>query len=375
MPHWRTRCRADPRFPLSSALVDHPARRERLADRLTDLQAEAFLVTRLPNVRYLTGFTGSNGQLLLVPGGGIFLTDGRYAEQSRHEVPDLRREVYSGEFAPPFDAARRDLGVTRVAFESAGVTFRTYTELQGPGGELIPTSNEVERLRWSKEPGELRQLEAAQAIADEAFDVVTAKLLEGVTEKDAALELDTVMRRLGADGLAFDTIIAYGENAAEPHHAPTARPLARGDLVKMDFGCVVHGYHSDMTRTVAFGEPSEQLREVYEVVRAAQQAGVGAVRAGVSGEEADRAARDVIREAGYGEQFKHGLGHGVGLEIHEGPSLRTGSKDVLPAGAVVTVEPGVYLDGMGGVRIEDMVEVTADGCRVIPRTTKELLVL
>jgi Xaa-Pro aminopeptidase len=355
--------------------VDHPARRERLAGRLSDLQAEAFLVTRLPNVRYLTGFTGSNGQLLLVPGGGVFLTDGRYAEQSRHEVPDLRREVYSGEFAPPFSVACQHLEVTRVAFESAGVTYRTHTELQGAGGELVPTTNEVERLRWTKEPGELRQIEAAQAIADEAFEVVTAKLLEGISEKDAALELDTVMRRLGADGLAFDTIIAYGENAAEPHHTPTARPLIRGDLVKMDFGCVVQGYHSDMTRTVAFGEPPDQLREVYEVVRAAQQAGLDSVRSGISGDEADRAARDVIREAGYGEQFRHGLGHGVGLEIHEGPSLRTAGTDVLPVGTVVTVEPGVYLDGVGGVRIEDMVEVTADGCRVIPRTTKELLVL
>jgi Xaa-Pro aminopeptidase len=355
--------------------VDHPARSGRLASRLSDLQAEAFLVTRLPNVRYLTGFTGSNGQLILVPGGGLFLTDGRYAEQSRHEVPDLRREVYAGEFAPPFSAACQSLGVTRVAFESAGVTHRTYTDLGGTGVELIPTRDEVERLRRTKEPGELRQIEAAQAITDEAFEIVTAKLVEGITEKDAALELDTVMRRLGADGLAFDTIMAYGENAAEPHHSPTGRALARGDLVKMDFGCVVEGYHSDMTRTIAFGEPADRLREVYEVVRAAQQAGVDAVRAGASGGDVDGVARDVIREAGYGQHFRHGLGHGVGLEIHEGPSLRTGGTDVLPEGAVVTVEPGVYLDGVGGVRIEDMVEVTADGCRVLPRTTKELLVL
>jgi Xaa-Pro aminopeptidase len=354
--------------------VDHSARRDRLAGRLSDLQADAFLVTRLPNVRYLTGFTGSNGQLLLVPGGGLFLTDGRYAEQSRHEVPDLRRNIYSGEFAPPFSAACQTLGVTRVAFESAGVTYRTYTELQA-GVELIPTSNEVERLRWSKEPAELQHIEAAQAITDETFDIVTAKLVEGITERDAALELDTVMRRLGAEGLAFDTIMAYGENAAEPHHTPTGRALARGDLVKMDFGCVVDGYHSDMTRTIAFGQPADRLREVYEVVRAAQQAGVDAVRAGISGAEVDGAAREVIRDAGYGEQFKHGLGHGVGLEIHEGPSLRTGGTDVLPEGAVVTVEPGIYLDGVGGVRIEDMVEVTADGCRVLPRTTKELLAL
>jgi Xaa-Pro aminopeptidase len=355
--------------------VDHLGRRERLTERLPELEADAFLVTRLPNVRYLGGFTGSNGQLVLVPGGGVFLTDGRYEEQSRREVPDLERVVYSGELAPPFATACRTLGVARVAFEAAGVTYRAYTELGATGVELVPTNNEVEQLRWRKEPAELRQLEDAQAIADEAFEMVTAKLVDGITERDAALEIDIAMRRLGAEGPAFDTIVAFGESAAEPHHAPTDRPLSGGQLVKMDFGCVVEGYHSDMTRTVSFGDPPPRLREVYDVVRAAQQAGVDAVRAGVTGDQADRASRDVIREAGYAEQFKHGLGHGVGLEIHEGPSLRSGSKDVLPAGAVVTVEPGIYLEGVGGVRIEDMVEVTEDGGRVIPRTTKELVVL
>jgi Xaa-Pro aminopeptidase len=362
-------------FRLSSALVDHAARRRRLTGRLSDLEAEAFLVTKLPNVRYLTGFTGSNGQLILVHAGGVFLTDGRYSEQSRREVPDLQRAIYSGEFAPPFAEACEDLGVARVAFESAAVSYRTHNQLTAAGAQLVPTENEVERLRWKKEQEELRQLEAAQAIADEAFEVLTAKLVEGISERVAAFELDMMMRRMGAENVAFDTIVAYGESAAEPHHAPTDRPLARGEMVKLDYGCVVNGYHSDMTRTVAFGEPSPLLREVYEVVRASQRAGVDAVRAGVTGDEADRASREVIREAGYGEEFKHGLGHGVGLEIHEGPSLRAGGGDVLPEGAVVTVEPGIYLAGVGGVRIEDMVEVTAEGSRVIPRTTKELLVL
>jgi Xaa-Pro aminopeptidase len=356
--------------------VDHAARRERLASRLDGLGADAFFVTRLPNVWYLTGFSGSNAQLLLTADDGLLLTDGRYAEQSRREVPDLRRGFYSGEFLGAFAQACSDLGVGRVAFEASGVTFKTHAEMSRTAAvELVPTEDEVEQLRWVKDEEEIGRLEAAQALTDDAFDAVTGKLAEGITEKGVAFELDSAMRRAGADALAFDTIVAFGESAAEPHHSPTDRALGRGDLVKMDFGCVVGGYHSDMTRTVAFGEPPPRLREIYEVVRVAQQAGVDAVRAGVSGGEADRASRDVVREAGFGDAFKHSLGHGVGLELHEGPSLRAEGNDVLPAGTVVTVEPGIYVEGLGGVRIEDMVEVGADGARVLPRTTKELIVL
>ncbi|MGH2555537.1 MAG: M24 family metallopeptidase, partial [Actinomycetota bacterium] len=360
---------------VSSALVDHASRRTRLASRLGDLQAEAFLVTRLPNVRYLTGFTGSNGQFILRSADGIFLTDGRYAEQARHEAPDLNRTVYSGQFARAFGEACADLGVHTIAFEASGVSYKLYTELLATGVELIPTTDEVESLRTIKDPEELRAVEAAQAVADDAFEAIVLKLSEGVTEKEIALELDTTMRRLGADALAFETILAFGESAAEPHHTPSERALLRGDVVKMDFGCVVDGYHSDMTRTVFFGDPSADLRAVYEIVRTAQQVGVETARPGISGSELDGVVRGVIKEAGYGDQFGHGLGHGVGLEIHEAPWLRVGGKDVLAEGTVVTVEPGIYLAGVGGVRIEDMVALTADGCRVLPGTPKELLIL
>jgi Xaa-Pro aminopeptidase len=355
--------------------MDHPSRRNRLAARLPEIDAEAFLVTRLPNVRYLCGFTGSNGQLLLTADSGVFLTDGRYVEQARREVPDLRRGAYSGDTVPALGRAISDLGVSRVAFEASGVTYHTFTLLSDLGVDLVPTTDEVERLRRAKDADERRALGAAQAIADQAFEGLLAKLVEGVTERQVALDLDVSMRALGAEGVAFDTIVAFGENSSEPHHHPVDRPLAHGDLVKVDFGCVVDGYHSDMTRTVAFGQPPPRLREVYEVVRLAQQAGVEAVRAGVPCREVDRATRDLIREAGYAEQYRHSVGHGVGLEIHEQPWLRQGSDDLLPEGAVVTVEPGVYLDGVGGVRIEDMVEVTATGGRVLPSTPKELRVL
>jgi Xaa-Pro aminopeptidase len=356
--------------------VDHASRRARLAERLGDLGADAFLVTSLANVRYLTGYTGSNGQLLLCAGESRFFTDGRYVEQSRHEVPDLRRDIYPERFPEAFVAASAEMRVSRVAFEADAMSYQLHAELGRAGrAELRPSTGEVERLRWVKDAEEMVDLTTAQGIADDAFDQVTGKLAEGITEREVAFELEIAMHRAGADGVSFDTIVAFGENAAEPHHQPGERQLGRGDVVKLDFGALVAGYHSDMTRTVAFGEPPEVLREVYEVVRASQQAGIDAVRPGVRGSEPDEASREVIRAAGYGDAYKHSLGHGVGLEIHEGPSLRRGCTDELPVGAVVTVEPGVYLEGVGGVRIEDMVEVTAGGCRVIPRTTKELIVL
>lgn len=355
--------------------MDHAARRNRLLEHLADLDVESYLVSRLPNVRYLSGFTGSNGQLVLWAGGGVLLTDGRYTEQSRREVPDLERETYVGAFPPVFGRGCRARRLSRVGFEAEGITYQQYLELCDEGLELVPTRGVVEALRWVKDAEELANIRAAQAITDDAFDGAVAGLAAGKTERQVAAELESAMRRGGADGFAFEPIVAFGPSAAEPHHQPTDRTLARGQLVKMDFGALVAGYHADMTRTVAFGAPSEELREVYEIVRRAQQAGVEALRAGVSGGAADEASRAVIRDAGREEGFKHGLGHGVGLEIHEGPSLRQGGGDVIPAGAVVTVEPGIYADGVGGVRIEDMVEVTPDGCRVIPRTTKELLVL
>jgi len=350
--------------------MDHALRRSRLLDRL---EVDALLVTRLVNVRYLTGFTGSSAQLLLRADDPVFLTDGRYEEQSRHEVPDLRRVIYREKM---MDALADEIGGgPRLGFEARGMLYDTFRRLEERlDVELVPLTDAVELLRWVKDADEVRLLERAQAVTDEVFDQVIGKLAEGVTERDVALELEHAMRAAGAERVGFDTIVAFGPSAAEPHHHPTDRPLARGDVVKIDFGCVVDGYHSDMTRTVAFGDPGERMREVYEVVRRAQQAGIDAVRAGVEGAEPDRAARELIADAGFGE-LAHSLGHGVGLEVHEGPTLRKRSEDVLPAGAAVTVEPGIYLPGEGGVRIEDTVIVGDDGCRPLPTTTKELIVL
>jgi Xaa-Pro aminopeptidase len=356
--------------------VNHAGRRERLASRLESLGLDGLLVTGRVNVRYLTGFTGSNGQVLLTGPGGFLFTDPRYEDQAGREAPGLDLEIYRDGFPSSVAGACRIAQIHRLGFESAGVTHRTWSRLgEIEGVELIPTEDEVERLRWAKEAEELERVERAQDITDQAFDRISGKLIEGVTEREVAAELEVAMRQIGAERVAFDTIVAFGEGAAEPHHRPSDRPLGRGDLVTLDFGCVVDGYHSDMTRTVAFGEPKPHLREVYAVVALAQRAGIQAVRAGATGGDVDEAARAVIRDAGYGDRFGHGLGHGVGLDIHEGPSLRAGGGDVVPAGAVVTVEPGIYLSGVGGVRIEDMVTVEPQGGRSLPAASKELLVL
>ncbi len=365
--------------------MDHGLRRERLAARLAELELDALVVTRLPNVRYLTGFTGSNAQVVVAREGGVFLTDGRYDTQAAHEVPDLERRIYLDERTGHLARACRDLGAVRVGFEREGLTYGGWQRLGEAlgealgGAELVPTGSVLEELRRVKDAGEIAWLGRAQEAADVAFEevVLGGGLREGISERELALDVELAMRAAGADDRSFETILAFGEQAAEPHHEPSEREFRRGDVVKVDFGALAGGYHTDMTRTVAFGEPPARLREIRDVVAAAQQAGIDAVREGAALREVDLAARRVVEAAGLGERFSHGLGHGVGLEIHELPFLRRDAPedDVLVAGMVVTVEPGVYVPGLGGVRIEDMVEVTAGGGRVIPRSPRELLVL
>ena len=358
--------------------MDHALRIRRLVERLEELEVDALFVTRLPNVRYLTGFTGSNAQALVSRDATVFYTDGRYGEQSRHEVADAERVIYL-EGSPPIERGVAALGPARIGFEGADVSYRAWERLTTrlEGTELVPTDAIVERLRRVKDPQELERIAAAQEAADAAFErvVLGGGLREGTTERELALALEIAMRAAGADDKAFDTIAAFGENAAEPHHPPTDRPLGRGDVVKVDFGALAGGYHSDMTRTVAFGDPGDDLRELHALVADAQRAGIEAARPGTPLRDVDAAARGVIEAAGRGRAFPHGLGHGVGLEIHEEPRLHWTAADALAEGTVVTIEPGVYVPGLGGARIEDMVEVTADGAREFPRSTKELVVL
>ena len=356
--------------------MDHQLRRRALAARLDDLSIDALLITRLLHTRYLTGFTGSNGQVLIRPDEALFLTDGRYTEQSRREVPDLERHTVVNPLREELPGL---LGsVRRLGFEAEDLTVAArdrLAEALGDEVELVPTTDLVEPLRAVKDDDERAAIRTAQAITDAAFDAILERFSIGVSEQQIARQLETAMRDEGADGLAFDSIVAFGENAAEPHHEPTHRTLEEGDIIKLDFGALAAGYHADMTRTVSFGAPPTELKKIHDIVRTSQQAGIDAVRAGVTGSAVDAVSRGVIEDAGYGDAFVHSLGHGVGLEIHEAPSLGRKQDDPLPAGAVVTVEPGIYLPGIGGVRIEDMVEVNPDGCVVVGTSNRDLIEL
>jgi Xaa-Pro aminopeptidase len=347
-------------------------RRNKVRARLPDLGADAMLVTKLVNVRYLTGFSGSAG-VLLVGAEDVFFTDSRYEEQSAREVPDCRRIVPPSNPEKVLASEITGAGVKRLAIEAAHVTLavaRTWRENM-PGVELVETSRVVEELRTVKDTAEIEAIRRASAFGDEALAATLGRLRDGMTEVELAANLEDAMRRAGSEGLSFPTIAAFGPSAAEPHHSPGERRLKRGDLVKLDFGATADGYHSDMTRTIAFGEPDPELAKIYEIVRSAQQAGVDAVAAGATCGAVDAAARGVVEQAGY--SFGHGTGHGCGLEVHESPTIRRGADDPLTAGMAVTVEPGIYLPGLGGVRIEDLVAVTEGGCDILTRSPKQLI--
>jgi len=378
----------------------HHTRRSTVRAALSAEGVDALLVTDLINVRYLTGFTGSNAALLLVVADDEepehasghtdrvtdeadprtrFCTDGRYTTQSEAQVPDLPRLI-----ARPCDVALlRGAPTGAVGFEARSLTVAAYDGLQAVARErarpvsLRTTLDVVEAARAIKDHTEIAALRRACAAADQALaDLLAAEgLRPGRTEREVGLELDQRMRELGAEDPSFETIVAAGANSAIPHHRPTGAVLAAGDLVKLDFGATVDGYHSDMTRTYVLGEPQAWQREIYDLVHAAQAAGRAACAVGTTGGAVDAASRDVITQAGYGPQFAHGLGHGVGLQIHEAPSLARGVASIIAPDMCVTVEPGVYLPGRGGVRIEDSGVVRPDGYHVLTRTSKDLVAL
>lgn len=355
--------------------MDVAGRLDRLRGAFPAAGLDALLVTELANVRYLTGFTGSAGVLVVVEGGAILVTDGRYATQAPAQLAaaGAGAEV---EIAPadPHGAVAAALGgARRLGLEAGAVTWaqqRTYADRLA-GVELVPTTELVELLRLRKDDGEVARIAAAAGATDAAVADVVPMLLEGATELDVAAELDHRMRRLGASGSAFETIVAAGPNGALPHARPTARPIVPGDLVVIDVGATVDGYRSDMTRTYVIGEPSAAQRRHLDVVAEAQAAGVAAVAPGVAARDVDAACREVIAAAGWAAAFVHGTGHGVGLDIHEAPRVAATSAATLDVGHVVTVEPGVYLPGTGGVRVEDTVVVTAGGRRPLTLAPKD----
>lgn len=327
--------------------------------------------------RYLTGFDASDGLVLVTKESALFLTDSRYIEAARAAVTACAVEEGYDRLGEELKRRR----VKKILLETGRTTLSQARRWQAdyPRAYVDLRARQVDSwlrgLREVKSQAEIEQIKRAQRIAEAAFAQVLDQLREGMSERELALALDYAMLRGGADALSFETIVAAGENGSKPHAVPGAREIRRGDLITMDFGAVVDGYHSDMTRTVALGEPGARQREIYGVVLAAQKAALASLRPGLPCKAADAAARDVIKAAGFGDQFRHGTGHGVGLEVHESPSLSSKSGGVLRPGMVVTVEPGIYLPGECGVRIEDMAVITETGCENLAHTNKELLVL
>lgn len=345
---------------------------ERLRARLPELGAPAILITSSVNVRYLTGFQSSNAAVLVDGERALLLTDGRYVDAAR-AVGGVEAVQADRELPAFLKESLRKLTAGPVAFEADQVSFSAHRTLAGGGVELVPVQGAVERLRAIKDGGELGALRRSAAVLSQAFELLGQEHLVGRTEAEVAWWLERTLRELGAEALSFDTIVAGGPSAARPHHHPGRRAIGTGETVVVDAGCVVDGYCSDCTRTFATGDLPIELARAYETCLEAQKASLDALRAGVSCRDVDAVARGLLVDAGY--EVMHNLGHAVGLEIHEEPRLARTSKDTVEAGNVLTVEPGIYLSGLGGIRIEDLVVVGADGIEILTPVTKSLVVV
>lgn len=355
----------------------HAARRERLLASLHETEADAILVTSEINVRYLTGFTGDSTYLLLSPKETRLISDSRFTTQLEEECPGLEAAIRTQK-TKMVDAVAEVLAGTkpgRIGFEADHVAFAFWEQLRDAAktSELTAVSGLVEKLRAVKDAGEIAEIREAVRLAERAFRVVTAGLTPDMTEVEAAHAMEATLRRFGAPGVSFEPIIAAGDRAALPHYRAAANRIGDASLLLIDWGARgPGGYVSDLTRTFATGEMEPALQKVHRIVDEARRAGIAAVRPDAKATDVDAAARSVIEKAGYGEYFGHGLGHGIGLQVHESIRLSSISKDVLKPGMVLTIEPGIYLPGRGGVRIEDDVLVTEDGCEVLSTLPREL---
>ena len=355
-----------------------------LRHQLVEQEFDAIVITQPENRRYLSGFTGSDGALIISAEAAYLATDFRYYEQAQRQAPDFILVKIEDEFPPRLAGLIAEIGARRVGFESTHVTVDQHqrwadglpvseaTSAAAGGFELVSTKGMVEELRAIKDEGELALIRRAVELADAAFAHIVQWLKPGVTEKAVAWELEVFMRTHGADDIAFDLIVGSGPNGAMAHAEPSDRQIRAGEPIVLDLGARVDGYCSDLTRTICLGEPDEMLRCIHALVLEAQEAAEHAMRAGLKGSTVDAIARDLIEAAGHGEHFGHSLGHGVGLAVHEKPRASKTSEDVLQAGMVVTVEPGIYIEGWGGVRIEDLVVVREQGTEILTIASKGL---
>jgi len=354
---------------------EYGPRIQKLQERMAAANVEAFFTLAAPSMRYLTGFTGEEGYLLVLPDGVHLVLDGRFTTQAREECSWVDVVEYTGHFTRSVAELLVAGRAHWLGFEKERISFVQAEQMRAafPSVAMVPTENMVEEMRMVKDARELDMMRAAGRCADKAFNAMIRQLKAGMTENDLAALLEYEMRRAGAQGTSFATIVGSGARGALPHGIASGKVIANGDVIVIDFGVNYNGYMSDCTRTVALGEQSGDVLETYARLREAQQLGLSLIRAGVSSRSIDTAVRNKLKENGLAQYFTHGLGHGVGLEIHEAPRLSQGTDSELQAGEVVTCEPGVYLPGRYGMRIEDAVIVTADGFEALTQLPKELI--
>jgi Xaa-Pro aminopeptidase len=348
----------------------------RIKGILRDDNIDGILITALENVRYLSGFTGSDAALVMTETRGYFLTDSRYTTQAKKEVSGFEVIEYKKKIEGLSDLIN-GLGLSGVGFETQGLTYQAHKELAEKisGGQLIPVIERIKNIRAVKDEEEIGRIKRAIEIASKSLRENAWRVAPGNQEREVALELEFSMRRNGADNIAFDTIVASGARSALPHGKASEKRIGEGEFVVIDFGARYRGYYSDETCTFFCGKPNRRQKEVYQIVKDAHDKTISSVRPRMKAVELDAVARDWIRNAGYGDYFGHGTGHGVGLEVHENPVIGPESEDVLVEGMVFTIEPGIYIPGWGGVRIEDMVVVTGSGCEVLTGLSKEVTVI
>ncbi|WP_153722359.1 M24 family metallopeptidase [Sporosarcina cascadiensis] len=349
---------------------------EKLRQLLEEQQVDALLITSPYNRRYMTHFTGSAGAVIISRNDAVFITDFRYMDQANEQVHGFRIVQHTGTMIQEVANQVKEMKIRTLGFEKEHMSYSQFEMYkEHTEAELVPSAGLVEKLRLIKTPDEIETLKQAAAIADAAFVYICSVIKAGKTELEISNELEFFMRRQGATSSSFDIIVASGERGALPHGVASAKVIEDGDFVTMDYGALYNGYISDITRTVAVGQPSAKLAEIYDVTLKAQELAVENIKPGMTGIEADRIARDYIKSKGYGEAFGHSTGHGIGMEVHEAPALSFRSETVLVPNMAVTVEPGIYLPGIGGVRIEDDLLITETGNERLTKSTKELLIL